>query len=424
MPAAIAMKAQKNFTTLIACSLSCFCWADEPADPYNTLYDVMMARHASDGKAYAADETSPTIYSTSEFPYDDKTYEKFNAALDAFAALPQSKIETYSDIKRALLQRHLWKVFDWGHYKHNQPYRRAALQPKIASLIRRLALTREQILALPDTRAATVESGVFVDQYDAENEPRPFLPADLHSKGSWICLGDENNLMPTQIHSQAAGWSSVFLTFMRLPEGRSATLDYLKMVEKREEPFPVGTQFALVEQAFLISNEGELVLSPLVICISLRAYLDVEREFRRNRPEEPTQSVAEFVLQPRELMEGNAVMKAIHQDETRFEIADGLQCHPQADPFENGRIPHKVRLNQCMGCHADSGIDSIQTALNVGYAHFSGFDGPEAISKATAAQKREHKTWKALQEFWRKELGQFSEAFNSSSDNTLSQTAR
>ena len=32
--------------------------------------------------------------------------------MDSFETLPQKKIEAYSDIKRALLQRHLWKVFD------------------------------------------------------------------------------------------------------------------------------------------------------------------------------------------------------------------------------------------------------------------------------------------------------------------------
>ena len=36
----------------------------------------------------------------------------FNAALDAFAALPQENIEQYSDVQRALMQRNLWEVFE------------------------------------------------------------------------------------------------------------------------------------------------------------------------------------------------------------------------------------------------------------------------------------------------------------------------
>jgi len=56
-------------------------------------------------KSYAENESSPVIFSTSEFPFGDKTFKKFSAALDAFAALPQAKIEAYDDVKRALLQR-------------------------------------------------------------------------------------------------------------------------------------------------------------------------------------------------------------------------------------------------------------------------------------------------------------------------------
>ena len=153
----------------------------DAADPYNVLYDVIMTRHGKDGKSYAQNETSPAIFAWSEFPFDDKTFGKFNAALDAFAALPQENIDEYSDVKRALLQRHLWKVFDttfnwdwsadwWWSGRKSFPKshldRRAASQPKIASLIRRLALTKAQILALPNPMAATVKSGGFAQAHD------------------------------------------------------------------------------------------------------------------------------------------------------------------------------------------------------------------------------------------------------------------
>lgn len=71
---------------------------------------------------------------------------------------------------------------------------------------------------------------------------------------------------------------------MRLPGGRTETLEYMARVRQKVEQFPVGTQFALIEQAFLISDEGEMILSPLTVSISLRAYLDVERTFQRKRP--------------------------------------------------------------------------------------------------------------------------------------------
>lgn len=374
--------------------------AEDTADPYDTLYDVIMTRYGKDGKLFAENESSPMIYSTSDFPFGDKTYKKFSAALDVFAALPRTKIEKYSDVKRALLQGHLWKVFDTIPYKRSYSDRRTALKPKIASLIQRLALTKAQIMALPDTRAATVKSGVFAQGHDPKDGFKPFLPSDLYAKeSSWICLGDEDNPIPAHIHTVEAKSRSMFLTFMRLPGGRTATLQYLEKLKKGNEKFPVGTQFALVEQAFLISDEGELVLSPLIVSIALRAFLDVERKFRKAGP--PTQSVAEFVMQPRQLMKGNAVMKAINPRDHRFETAEGFFPPAREDPFEKGRMPRHTRLNTCMGCHSGRGIDRVQTVINVGYSHFHTKSGPEVVSQATSDSKRDDKTWKALHELWR-----------------------
>jgi len=105
---------------------------------------------------------------------------------------------------------------------------------------------------------------------------KPFLPPDLYAKeSSWICQGDANEPVPADVHSKRFKWRSTFLSFLRAPGGRAETL---KWVEKfnRGETLPLGTQSALIEQAFLISDEGELVLSPLIVSISLRAYVGVE----------------------------------------------------------------------------------------------------------------------------------------------------
>ena len=128
------------------------CGAEDAADPYDTLYDVIMTRYGPDGKSYAENETSPIIFADSDFPFGDKTYKKFNAALDVFAALLQAKIEAYSDVKRALLQSHLWKVFDattpvsWKFrgktHRLSHSDRRVAVRPKIGSLLFRIARLR------------------------------------------------------------------------------------------------------------------------------------------------------------------------------------------------------------------------------------------------------------------------------------------
>ena len=318
------------------------------------------------------------------------------------------------------MQRHLWHVFDatapfrWKQgdrqfirNKSNQD-RREALRPKIASLIQRLALTKAQILALPDTKAATLKSGCFSRQHDPSDPFKPFLPAELYSKeSSWVGIGFDGE-PPAPFHSKKLTFRSAFLTFMRLPGGRSETLKYIKTGTQQRgnvQNFPVGTQFAFMEQAFLISDEGEMILSPMIVSISLRAYLDVERNSSRKRP--PTQAVAEFVTQPRQLIQGNAVMKALGPRDILFGAGDVDGFGDAVEPFEKGdghvhsrrvndmlRIP---RLNLCMRCHSSRGVEGVG-----GHAGLFGVKerSPEEIVKTTLTYKGDDDTWKTLSELW------------------------
>ncbi len=398
--------------------------ADDTADPYDTLYDVIMTRYGPDGKAYGSNESSPSIFKESEFPFDDRTYRKLNAALDEFAALSQEKIEAYSDIQRALMQRHLWHVFDatipfrWiadrsGEYIWGMSHadRRAAVRPKVALRIKRLALTKAQILALPDTRAVTVESGSFTRHHDSEDAFKPFLAADLYSKeSSWVGI-DFGEDPPAPFHQNKLRFRSAFLTFMRLPGGRVATLDYVKKGSRQKgdaKQFSVGTQFALIEQAFLISDEAEMILSPLIVSISLRAYLNVERSASKSG-REPTQSVAEFVMQPRQLMRGDAVMKAFGPSEIRFAAGD-VDIHGEAvEPFEDvpdvffredqNDMLRKPRLKLCMSCHKSRGRRGVMGGSISDVKESS----VKEIVNVTLAHKRDHETWKALSKLWQAE---------------------
>lgn len=396
----------------------------DTADPYDTLHDVIMTRW-KDGKAYAQDETSPAVFSWSEFPYDDQTFDKFNSALDAFAALPQEKIEQYSDVQRALMQRNLWELFEttfnwewssdwWWDGQRSFPKthieRRAIAQPKLAALVKRLALTKEQILALPNTLAVTMKSGQFAEAHDPEDPFKPFLPRDLHSAdSSWICLGEDGEEIPADLHTWNRHDRSMFLQFMRLPGGRDATLEYMERISKRPHQFPVGTQFALVEQPLLISKEGQLVVSPLVVAVQLRAYLDVGRDFRRSDDDpKATQCVSEFVIQPRQLMQGNAVMRAMGPKDFHFD-AGARTATPgfsPRDPFQNGKLAGawpQPRLNQCMDCHSRAGGRGVRTRSFRGTHGFFTEIKPEEVGKETVKEKHGYDNWKILQKYWRGE---------------------
>ena len=408
---------------IFACQLSSSIvhGAEDAADPYDALYDIIMTRQGPDGKAYGADESSPSIFKESEFPFDDGTYSKLNAALEAFEALPQNKIEAYSDIRRAIMQRHLWQVFDatipfrWisdisaeSTWSMSHADRRHAARPKIASLIQRLALTKAQILALPDTQAATADSRKFFPRYDAKAPLKPFLPADLYSEdSSWISIGfDVDPSAP--FHQNKIKFRSAFLTFIRLPGARTETREYIRRVGEKVERFPVGTQFALIERAFLISDKGEMILSPLTVSVSLRAYLDVER-IAPKLGRDPTQSLAEFVMQPRLLMQGNAVMKALRPDDMRYEAGD-VDIHNDAvEPFEDvvhvsyredeNDMLRRPRLTLCMSCHRQRGGRSVRG----GFLSDLQESDSQVIVEATLKYKQKHETWKTLNELWQAE---------------------
>lgn len=394
--------------------------AEDTADPYDVLYDVIMTRQGPDGKTYAKNESSPTVFELADFPFGDGAFKKFNAALDEFSALPQEQIEAYSEIRRALMQRLLWRVFDvtssgrWERLASIYPNRiikpqsyserRLSAQPKIASLIQRLALTETEIRSLPNTMRKTIASGRFPQSHDPQEPFRPFLPADLTSiESSWICMsergvGELTRPVPAHVHSQKLKWRSMFLQFIRVPGGRDETLKYMDKLNDRRENLPRGTQFALIEQAYLISDKGEMILSPLVVSISLRAYLNVDDGYRDVRPE-ATQCVAEFVMQPRQLMKGDAVMKALGISDHRFETGDSGRVRGELmDPFEAETWPSPTRLNLCMSCHDKAGLKSVKTLFPRALPVFEG--NPDDIGRATSTAKHDDTTWKTLREFW------------------------
>ena len=272
--------------------------------------------------------------------------------------------------------------------------RRAEVRPIIASLIQRLALTKAQIKALPNTLEATVESGGFARAHDPGDHFKPFLPADLYSiDSSWFCFKEAEKPISAFHHTRKLDSRSIFLQFMNHPQGRSKAREYIEESHRREE-FPVGTQFALIEQAFLISNENEIVLSPLIVSVQIRAYLEVDRRARKKVDGE---CVAEFVMQPRELMKGNAVMKPHAPTDYRFD-AGQVDCgnFSHNDPFEGNDVPRVARLNQCIKCHGGAGGHSVAT-----FARFMEEGNPTSIANATSAQKREDETWEILHKYFR-----------------------
>jgi hypothetical protein len=159
----------------------------DPQHLWNRLHRALWVRVGSDGKEYGHDRLDPLLWTWTKYLLEGKSHEQAIAALDEFLAEHGEKLVN-DPLKRAILQRDLWAVFDWtaepnantreAYSQRPSPPRRA-LQIRLARIIQRLALTAEQIQALPDNHARGAASRAFAEKYDPDHHQQPFLPPDL-----------------------------------------------------------------------------------------------------------------------------------------------------------------------------------------------------------------------------------------------------
>ncbi|MEP3478582.1 MAG: hypothetical protein ABJZ55_04985 [Fuerstiella sp.] len=425
---------------LLVAACGTVCIADGRPDPYDALYDVIMVRTQADDQA-DADPVSPLLWTNSEYLVSDGTLPKLLQSLAEFNALSRDQIESYPALNRAILQHHLWTVFDWttqpglstGDDPRVLPSKLRKMQSALAVALGKLALSDAEIQRLPNPLTATAATGKFSTNYNADESKQPFLPNDiLEDGGPWVCLSKVDHSVPAIVHTESVAARSAFHILIRLPEGRAAALKYVAELatlrtpwspgkqapytEIREHPamreldyhdnpltpqFPIGTQFALVEQALLINDSGNLTLSPLVHRVQLRAYLNVDIDRRRNGPAiGPSQAVSEFVMLPREMMRGNVPMRPIAAEEIHH-----TTIFRSDDPIENPPPGAKVwhpRLNSCTTCHSGAGIHSVTSRFELFQRRrlvpprYSSA-AAEQIGAATIKMKRGMYSWGLLQ---------------------------
>src|SRR5262249_24641680 len=142
-------------------------------------------------------------------------------------------------LKRALLQRDLWTLFDWAaapdwtklDEKNQFINERRELQTRLGCVIPRLALSAREIEQLPDNYATAVKAKRYPAEFHAGRKSAVFLPADLwDSNGPWVHLGASDGQPLAGSHVSFFDGRSTFMVFLRLPEGRDQTLKYLEQV--------------------------------------------------------------------------------------------------------------------------------------------------------------------------------------------------
>jgi len=357
----------------------------DPNHVWNRLYRSLYRRIDRDGRDYGYDEIDPLLWSGTKYLLNQPANQQAVAILDEFLAThAERKIRDL--LKRAMLQRDLWAVFDWTAQVAAESPERSALQIKIVQVMKRLALSPAEIAALPDTYHEAVRTTAFPTTYDSNKRKQSFLPADLlDPKGSWINLSPHDSAAPAALaHTEAFGERSIFRVFIRLPDGRDATLSYLQRLAEfpqhwlpdlerpaprftvhgnpRVPQFPAGTQFALVRQMVLIDSEGNLRPTNIIESIQIRVHRIVSSKIPEDFFDGRIEAVNgmdtyEFRLSRPRLFSADAGgLRSVTEGEKEFTIfsSHGL------DAFEQGDIAVEP-LKACVNCHTAPGIYSVRS---------------------------------------------------------------
>jgi hypothetical protein len=209
-------------------------YSDNPAHLWNWLHASLLVRVAPDGREYGADRVDPLLWVGSTYLLQGPAHAQAVTLLEEFVDTHGEQL-IRDPLKRAVLQRDLWAIFDWlegAHTPYQQPQvttqvlRRSADQlcRLLATIIARLALTPAEIRGLPDNYADAAGANLL--------SPDLFLP-----DGPWVLVGRSDGPIATRhLSDDGPGRNSVFLVLIGLPDGRDATVGYLETLRSFNGP--------------------------------------------------------------------------------------------------------------------------------------------------------------------------------------------
>ncbi len=386
-------------------SASVAIYDENPSHIWNRLYAALRVREDSRGNRYGEDSLDPMLWQQSNHLL---TQPSDGLALHVLDEFLQTHAETLiqDPLKRAMLQSDLWAVFDWSVQEYSgatgqsvgYSNEKLELQIRLADVLKRLALTQEQIKSLPDNYAKAMASGAFATKYDPIQRQRPFLPEDLFDpRGPWVCITPSPDSIGygevAKMHSTNVSGRSVFLVFVRLPEGRKATLDYFQTLwsypqpwipgqprvaadQAQENPdlpsFPAGTQVALARQMVLFDNQRNLVISRITQSVQIRVYREITTTRARDFSAGPAgmarnsgQDFFEIRISRPLLFSGKqGGLRATTHDEIEpptfqtmgFDLIDTISQKPKQ---MNERFAPAMQT--CLHCHSGGGISSFNS---------------------------------------------------------------
>lgn len=371
----------------------------DPSDISNRLYEALLVRKDRQGKTIGEDSLDPLLWLETEHLLSEPSHRQAIQVLDEFLNTHAEK-QVRDPLKRALLQRDLWAVFDWSAFQYSRRGRpryeeqKQELQSRLAVALRRIALSPDEIRALPNNYALAISSNTVAKHYDALHPDQPFLPPDLlDPHGTWVAItpSPESDSGVAKAHLFSVSGRSSFFVFVNLPGGRKATYDYFRSLWEFPQPyvhgppfakdqapvnpalpsFPVGTQVALLRRTNLIDSDGNLEPSPLVESLQIRVYRAItnarEREFANGNVDDLVrrtgQDFYEFRLsRPLLFSTQSGGLRPVGREEREFSTFQSQG----SDPLESSGKPQSTgdlvpKLKTCAWCHSGGGVNSLNS---------------------------------------------------------------
>lgn len=362
-------------------------WALYHKDPkhlWNRVYRVLYERKSDWGWGNCYDELALFLKRSSTCHFDKEIMQKAIKPLDEFLTTDGEKLIT-DPVLRAIFQHDLWAVFDWT-VGNEQFY---PLQKRLAKVMRRVAMYRREIAALPDNYQATIKTRRYASRYSLKRRYRPYLPARLwDSKGPWVLLRNNDYFSTTAImHTDEFDGRSGFFVFIKLPGGRKKTVALIKMMrgfarspdtlrkthkndpQKIVNAFPAGTEVALVRTMLALNKRGYVYATRITETVQLRVYTAPGTPPHYSRPlkqrhfnpflEKTGQDVYVFRLDHRRLRKGlQYSLRPVTGTDRLFET--WIKRWPQKKTKTNYGTSGRILIT-CGMCHGGRHLVSFQT---------------------------------------------------------------
>ncbi len=306
---------------------------------------------------------------------------------------------TRSTAHRALMQSDVWATYDMmarrfsfvGEDAEQQRAIQKRLLPLLARFIKKLALTPQEINALPDNYALAARQHKLPNLFDPQS--------------GWM----EVEWSPHQEHDQAFNFrrsTRIFFKPKKMPKSASEKKILLEALRaERLNQNKLLVSVALVVQNLLIDNEGNVVPSPLTYEVQLRHFAKQEGDKARVEVYELNRQL--YLANPK-----SGGLKALSENEPAY-LPDGGNDLTFASSLSSGNgspTPILVPLrSRCVSCHGDN----FQVVLTLSRHFLDGMDVPDirhlnsiknSRSSYVAAQKTEREEFKALLARWTEEV--------------------